>query len=124
MSMRTVGIDEASSIMGISKEALRKRILRGSIDAKKDDAGYWRITLNDTGQDTGKDTHGHDTRALIEHLQRENDNLWQELYRKDTIIMNLTESVKLLGPGRQDSRNFFSKLFGGRGERSKQTSIS
>jgi predicted RNase H-like nuclease (RuvC/YqgF family) len=97
--MRTVGIDEASGIMGISKEALRKRILRGSIDAKKDDAGYWRITLNDTGQDTGQDKQGHDARALIEQLQRENENLWQELYRKDTIIMNLTESVKLLGPG-------------------------
>ncbi len=116
MVVKKVGIDEASQVLGMSKEALRKRINRGTIDAKKDRDGRWIVTVNDTGQDRGKDTAGT-SNQLLEHLQRENDRLWQELSRKDIIIMNLTESVKLLGPGRQDSKNFFSKLFGGRGER-------
>jgi hypothetical protein len=110
MAVKTVGIDEASQILGLSKEALRKRINRGSIDAKKDKDGRWLVTVNDTGQDRGKDTAGTDNQ-LLEHLQRENDRLWQELSRKDAIIMNLTESVKLLGPGRQDKQTFFQRLF-------------
>jgi hypothetical protein len=110
MAVKTVGIDEASQILGISKEALRKRINRGSIDARKDKDGRWLVTVNDTGQDRGQDTAGTDNQ-LIEQLLRENDRLWQELSRKDAIIMNLTESVKLLGPGRQDNRNIFQRLF-------------
>ena len=118
MAMRTVGIDEASQILGISKEALRKRINRGSIEAKKDKAGRWQITLNDTGQDSRQDTASPHNQQLIEHLQRENDRLWQELSRKDAIIMNLTESVKLLGPGKQEKKTFFQRLFnqGGKDE--------
>jgi hypothetical protein len=110
MAVKTVGIDEASQILGLSKEALRKRINRGSIDAKKDKDGRWLVTVNDTGTDRVKDTAGTDN-LLLEHLQRENERLWQELSRKDAIIMNLTESVKLLGPGRQDKQTFFQRLF-------------
>ena len=110
MTVKTVGIDDAAQILGISKEALRKRVLRGSIDAKKDSSGRWQITLNDTGQDTGQDKPGHGNQALIEQLQRENERLWNELQRKDVIIMNLTESVKLLGPGTKKP-NLLQRIF-------------
>jgi hypothetical protein len=118
MVVKKVGIDEASQVLGISKEALRKRILRGSIDAKKDRDGRWIVTVNDTGQDRCKDTAGI-SNQLLEHLQRENDRLWQELSRKDMIIMNLTESVKLLGPGKQDNRNILQRLFNRGGNNDK-----
>jgi len=111
---KVVSIGEASKLLRVSKEAIRKRIARGSIEAEKDDNGHWQVTVYDIGQDTGRDTGqgvGGDTRALIEHLQRENEQLWQELYRKDTIIMNLSENVKLLSapPKRQ---TFLQRLFG------------
>ncbi len=110
LTVKTVGIDDAAQILGISKEALRKRINRGSIKAKKDRKGHWQITLNDTGQDKGQDNQWT-SNQLIEHLKQENDRLWQELSRKDVIIMNLTESVKLLGPGKQEKQTILQRLF-------------
>ncbi len=109
--MKKVSIDEASKLLGISKEAIRKRISRGTIEASKDDNGHWQVTVHDTGKDTGQ-VSGDDTRALLEHLKDENKRLWDELQRKDIIIMNMSENMKLLAPPAPRQTTFLQRIFG------------
>jgi len=92
MTKKTVGIDEAAGILGLSKEALRKRIKRGSIEAVKDQAGRWQVTVEATGQATSPDA----SRTLIDQLRSENEFLRQQLHQQSIIIYNLSESVNLL----------------------------
>ncbi len=72
-------ISAASDCLGVSPEALRKRIRRGTVTSEKRD-GRWYICL-DNDQDTVQDTSwtqqdaGRD--ALVEQLQRENTRLWE-----------------------------------------------
>jgi hypothetical protein len=78
-------IAAASERLGVSPEALRKRIRRGTVTSEKQD-GRWYICL-DNDQDTGQDTSwtqqdtvqdtGRD--ALVEQLQSEVDFLRTEL---------------------------------------------
>ena len=108
---RVVGIDEASRVLGISKEAIRKRISRGSLEASKDNNGHWQVTLYDTGHDTGQDMSS-DTRTLLDHLKEENKRLWDELQRKDIVIMNLSENIKMLAPPAPRQTTFLQRIFG------------
>jgi excisionase family DNA binding protein len=66
VSVPGVTITEAAEQLGISREALRKRVIRGKIPAQKDSEGVWRIVLG--GTDTadikaadGKDDQPPDT---------------------------------------------------------------
>lgn len=116
---RTVGVDEAARILGISKEALRKRIKRGTVGAVKDAAGKWRVILEDkgpdNGQDGGQDTSGTPYRTaqddLIEHLKSEIEFMRQELHRKDVIIMSLSDGIKQLEAPKR--RTFWDRFRGG-----------
>jgi hypothetical protein len=115
---RTVGVDEAAGILGISKEALRKRIKRGTIEAVKDTAGKWQVILEDKGQDKGPDSgqDGSGTAAstdkddLIAHLKGEIEFMRQEMHRKDVIIMNLSDGIKQLEAPKK--RTFWERLRG------------
>jgi hypothetical protein len=108
---KTVGIDEASFALGISKEALRKRIARGSVKAVKDQAGRWKVEVDDTGQDNRQAGRVDNSRALIEQLRSENEFLRQELYRKDHIILNLTEGIKLLEEPKKRGPSLWERMF-------------
>ena len=99
MTKRKVGLDEASRLLGISKEALRKRAARGTIAAEKDAHGRWLFTLDtDKEQDTGQDT----SRTLLDAMQEEIEHLRRENERKDTIIMSLVQRVPLLEAPKKD----------------------
>jgi predicted RNase H-like nuclease (RuvC/YqgF family) len=76
---RTLDLDAAAQVLGTSKEALRKRIKRGSIEATKDQAGRWQVEVEEPGPDTRpdnvQDAGGLVVQALKEHietLKREN----------------------------------------------------
>lgn len=115
MTKRTVTLDEAARIMGASKEALRKRIKRGTIDAKKDTNGRWLVTVDqDTGEDAVRDT----SRTLVDVMQKEIEYLRQENERKDHIIMSLTQRVPLLRAREdklegKDKRPWWKRIFKG-----------
>ncbi len=115
MTKKVVSISEASKLLGISKEAIRKRIARGSIEASKDSDGHWQVTVYDTSHDTGQDV-GDDTRTLLDHLKEENSRLWNELQRKDAIIMNMSENMKLLAPPPPQRVSLLQRIFGRGGE--------
>ncbi len=80
---RTLDLAAAAQVLGISKEALRKRIKRNSIKATKDQEGRWQVEVEEPGpdtrpdnvQDAGGDAGGLVVQALKEHietLKREN----------------------------------------------------
>jgi len=107
-SGRCVTVDEAARHLGLSVDAVRKRVQRGQIDYEKDEAGRVRIILDEgeTLQDESPDTTGQGTDAeLVEELRRTNELLREvistrdeEIRRRDTIIMNMTEAMKALNP--------------------------
>jgi hypothetical protein len=98
---RRVTLKEAAQILGVSKEAVRKRVIRGTLQSDKGEDGR-RYVYIDTGGDEPP-THEHD--ALISQMQerlafleRELDVRTEEIRRRDTIIMNMTEAMKALNP--------------------------
>ena len=105
-----VTVDEAARHLGLTVDAVRKRVQRGQIAYEKDEAGRVRIILDEpeTLQDIGPDNTGQETvthEELVEELRRTNDLLREvittrdeEIRRRDTIIMNMTEAMKALNP--------------------------
>jgi hypothetical protein len=99
-------VDEAARVLGLSVDAIRKRVQRGTIPYEKDPAGRVTILLDtvETVQDvTG---HGHrrgaeleDLRDQVAFLRRELEARTEEARRKDHIIMSLTQRVPELEPG-------------------------
>jgi excisionase family DNA binding protein len=107
-SGRRVTVDEAARHLGLTVDAVRKRVQRGQIAFEKDQGGRVRIILDEgeTLQDESPDTTGQDAGAeLVEELRRTNELLREvittrdeEIRRRDTIIMNMTEAMKALNP--------------------------
>lgn len=50
-SNRTVSVSEAAAILGVSTDAVRKRLMRGTLPGEKV-SGQWRVTLPDDVPDT------------------------------------------------------------------------
>ena len=104
-------IDEAARVLKISKEAVRKRIKRGSLKGYKDEAGRWIIDLPDTDRTSGQDTRqdegqaaGGDASAkLVQVLQDEILFLRQELSRKDQILYMMAEKLPQLEAPKQET---------------------
>jgi hypothetical protein len=109
---RRMTLVEAADILGISKEAVRKRVKRGSLSSDKGTDGRVYVYL-DTGTDTGGDTTQDkgtadlsppsdallsEMRDRIAFLEQEMEAWREESRRKDTIIMNMTEAMKALNP--------------------------
>ena len=125
MTKRLYDLDTASQHLGISKEAIRKRIQRGTLEAAKDGEGRWRVYLDmteqdkskDNGEDVGRDASGR----LVQQMQREIDFLRAELERKDHILMSLTNKIPQLEQPKHpeahsdQGEGFFKKLFKGWG---------
>src|SRR5215203_2098488 len=107
-SGRRVTVDEAARHLGLTVDAVRKRVQRRQIAYEKDEAGRVRIVLDEdeTLQDDSPDTTGQGTGGeLVEELRRTNELLREvistrdeEIRRRDTIIMNMTEAMKALNP--------------------------
>ena len=105
-----VTVDEAARHLGLTVDAVRKRVQRGQIAYEKDEAGRVRILLDEfeTLQDVSPDSTGRATgthEELMEELRRTNKLLREvittrdeEIRRRDTIIMNMTEAMKALNP--------------------------
>jgi hypothetical protein len=114
MTKRTYDLDTAADILNTSKEALRKRIQRGNIEARKDDRGHWQVIIDDlvkeARQDKGQDMSG----PLIEQLKTENEFLRQQLHQQNVIIFNLSEGIKLLEPPKHDRQPWYQKMFSGK----------
>src|SRR5512137_1075186 len=127
MTERTLEIGEAARILGISTEAVRKRIKRGSLKAQKSGEGQWLVILDESRMASLHHAYGPEaapvdpagvaaslslvrsSAAVEEALRDEVDVLRDEITflrdevsRLETVIMSLTQHIKLLEAPRQD----------------------
>lgn len=104
-SGRRVSVDEAARALGLTVDAIRKRVQRGTIPHEKDQAGRVRIILDapETLQDEHPDTTGLAQSELVEelrdrirslerHLDEEREARTEERRRYDTVIAQLSQA--------------------------------
>jgi excisionase family DNA binding protein len=97
-------VAQAADRLGVTQDAVRKRIARGTIRHEKDYEGRIFVYLNTfeseskTDQDNGQDVESKtvsdaDQDKYTRSLEDQVDFLRRELERKDTIIMSLTQRI-------------------------------
>jgi hypothetical protein len=91
-------IQEAARTLGISEGAVRKRVVRGTLEHEKEEDGRVYVYLDardrrgvDDVQDEGVD---HNSSALISQLRDEVAYLRDESRRKDEIIMQQAMTMR------------------------------
>jgi len=94
-----VTLREAADILGLSKEAVRKRVIRGTLRSDTGGDGRRYVYLDDGGDEAP--THEGD--ALISEMRSRIQFLEDELQRKDAILLNMTEAMKALSPPAQEA---------------------
>jgi hypothetical protein len=100
-------VPDAAKALGISAEAVRARIKRGTLDIEKDADGSVHVLVDAALTRQDGDGTGDLTTAqalIIARLENEVGFLRSELERKDAILLNMTEGLKSLeapseGPG-------------------------
>jgi hypothetical protein len=97
MAGRWANVGEAARELGISTDALRKRIARGTVDSSRHN-GAVLVWLDDGGTEAGREAQV-DSEALVESLQDQVHYLRSVLNeerearrRADTIIAQLTQA--------------------------------
>ena len=121
---RSVTVFEAAQILGISPEAVRARIKRGTLtkDKAPDGTVYVRLDAEQSqriaeelgnGMSDQPQLDGHLTDMLREQInairdeledwKRETEDWKEEARRKDAIIMSLTQRIPELESAREDS---------------------
>ncbi len=91
--------------MGVSEEAIRKRVKRNTLRHDKEPDGRVYVYLEGTtrGVDEGIDEVSHpDSNALISEMRGRITFLERELERKDAILLNMTEAIKAIAPPAQE----------------------
>ena len=109
-----VSVDEAARALGLSVDAVRKRVQRGTIEHEKDAAGRVRIlldspdnasTLRDERPDTtgqasalvaAKDETIEELRDRVRRLERELDTRNEEIRRRDHLLAAALERMPAL----------------------------
>jgi hypothetical protein len=101
MAGRWVDVGEAARELGISTDAVRKRIARGSLESDRPD-GNVLVWLDDGGSEAGREAQV-DGRALLEAkdetialLQDQLRLRAEEIQRRDVIISQLTQATSNL----------------------------
>jgi hypothetical protein len=95
-----VSVYEAASALGVTVDAIRKRVARGTIPHQRDEKGRVWVIL-DTDQDAASkvqdtDQPQSDSTMLISRLEDEVRFLREELARKDAIMLRMAESIPQL----------------------------
>jgi excisionase family DNA binding protein len=102
-------IQEAAHRLGVSESAIRKRIKRGTLQREKTEDGRVLVYMEASAPGT-EEVRTPERDALISEMQkrlafleRELDVRTEEIRRRDTIIMNMTEAMKALSPPSQEA---------------------
>jgi hypothetical protein len=101
--MDRLTVREAADRLGVTPDAIRQRIKRGTISHDKDDDGltYVYVTPSETVTDASPDG---DRQGVTEALLRAYEDLEflrKELERKDTIIMTMAQRIPELEPAKE-----------------------
>jgi len=104
-------VSEAARRLGVTQDAVRKRIQRGTIRYERDDESRLYVwvdpseTAQDSGQDTTTDKLLRVQEAEIDFLRRELENRTEEIRRRDVIISQLTSRIpEIEAPGSPEPR--------------------
>lgn len=100
-------VHEAASALGVSVDAIRKRIQRGTIPRERHEDGRVYVLLDkaSTMQDASSTVSDEDederpvryrTEELVESLQNQIGFLRRELERKDAILLRMAERIPVL----------------------------
>ncbi len=92
MAGRWVDVGEAAHELGISTDAVRKRIARGSLESDRPN-GHVRVWLDYSGTKTGREAQGEGDEALVQSLQDQVSYLREQL---DIRTEELREHRRLL----------------------------
>src|SRR5918995_6598390 len=87
-----ISVPQAANRLGITQDAVRKRIARGTIRHEKDHEGHIFVYL-DTFESESKTDQDADQDKYTRSLEDQIDFLRRELERKDTIIMSLSQRI-------------------------------
>src|SRR5215210_8521931 len=109
MDRRRLDVKQAAQVLGISTDAVHKRVKRGSLEAEKDEAGHIFVWLDSI--DNGYTSASQDVQPLlVARLESENEFLRQELERRAgelsemrRIVAGLVQRVPELEPAREAS---------------------
>jgi excisionase family DNA binding protein len=106
-------VAEAAGRLGVSQDAVRKRIKRGSIRYERDEDGrvYVYLDASETTQDKTEDASPDTSteklirtqEAEIEFLRRELHNRTEEIRRRDVIISQLTSRIPEIEAPREEA---------------------
>jgi len=98
-------IQEAAHRLGVSESAIRKRIKRGTLKREKTEDGRVLVYMESTSAPGTEEVRPPERDVLISEMQdrlafleRELEVRAEEIRRRDTIIMNMTEAMKALNP--------------------------
>jgi excisionase family DNA binding protein len=110
MQQERLTIQEAAHRLGVSESAIRKRIKRGTLKREKTEDGRVLVYMESTSVPGTEEVRTPERDALISEMQerlafleRELDVRAEEIRRRDTIIMNMTEAMKALSPPPQET---------------------
>lgn len=99
MTRQRLTVQDASEVLGVSVDAVRMRVRRGSLEAEKDPDGRVYVRL-DIDEDNVKSERQAESSELVEALRdqismlRKDVEDWkEEARRKDTIIMSMTHRI-------------------------------
>ncbi len=81
--MKKISIKEAAQILGISEQAVRKRISRGTLDSVKENGHIYVILEEDSAQKMAKDDYEQFFSLFLEEIEK-----------KETEIKELKEIIK------------------------------
>jgi hypothetical protein len=109
MDRRRLDVKQAAQVLGISTDAVHKRVKRGSLESEKDEAGHVFVWLD--SPDNGYTQDSQDVQPLlIARLENENEFLRQELEQRAEelsemrrIVAALVQRVPELEPARPDA---------------------
>src|SRR5215210_4636060 len=106
-SNRRLTVPQAAQALGITEGAVRGRLKRGTLRSHRE-AGTVYVVLEGSPSAVHRDEsvgESPDQPELVEELRRTNELLREvittrdeEIRRRDTIIMNMTEAMKALNP--------------------------
>jgi Tfp pilus assembly protein FimV len=118
-----VTVDEAARSLGLTVDAVRKRVQRGQIAYEKDQAGRVRIILDSpdnasTLQDESPDTTGQadaliaakdetieELRSRVRRLEREADTRNEEIRRRDHLLAAALERIPAIEAPQEPSED-------------------
>lgn len=101
MGKKRFTVNEAAGALGTTPEAVRMRIRRGTLDSELAEGTRFVLlgpdqTMSEPEPNVQSDALTSELRDRIAFLERELDVRSEEIRRRDTIIMNMSEAMKAL----------------------------